>query len=140
MKEREKFKEYIPIYKKRAVKGEVSAMTQLFWAGRRVGDEDAMSQAISLLENHTSLAAELCLIAVVRQTRKLTPRESSFYDSYFAIKNLRSPGVSDMTYSLTTNRRAQRVRLVKEKAADGVGDAIWVINQLEAEGLDTSSY
>lgn len=120
----------------RAKGGDPSAATQIYWTSKTLGDNELKETALSLLKDHpTNIGKYYYHRFTSAPDSSKNGIDSAMWYMRIAVENWRSPFITDEQFKLQTDQHANSIALLRKNAESGNEDAVWMVDQLKAEGL-----
>jgi len=125
--------EHADSWRKKAVSGDVGAMFQLWVFGRENPESGDAELAAELLERHDSALAEFYQKIWITKDFEMGSRDGMLLMARVARENYRVSYMDDEAYRESSAHNERSLRMLRQAAADGGEDAIWVMEQLNRE-------
>ncbi|MDA1029531.1 MAG: hypothetical protein O3B41_10845 [Bacteroidetes bacterium] len=132
----EKAKENLPALILQAEAGDPSAAYQVVWTAKMLDDAQLKEEALSRLKDHpTTIGKYFYHRFTAAPDSSKNGIDSAIWFMRVAIENWRSPFITDEQFKLQTDHHANSIAVLRKNAETGNVEAIWMVDQLKAEGL-----
>ena len=121
--------------RKQAEAGDLQAMFAMYMVAKAIPDRNVMEEALELLEQEGSATADFYLNSI-NKTVDPESREYLLIIARMTKENYRPSAMSDHQFELQTACLQGGEEWLRESAENGDENAIWVLEQLDAEEVN----
>ena len=129
------FQKHFGVARKQAEAGDLQAMFAMYLVAKSIPDKGVMEEALELLENEGSATADFYLNSIIKSIDPQS-RESLLIIARMTKENHRPSSMNDHLFERQTERHQKGMDWFRESAENGDANAIWVLEQLEAEEIE----
>jgi len=135
LRQRETWLKDLPSHLEKAKENDLSAIFYVLQGSWFGADDSLTSRAQAMLRDHPSATAKMYVELLFDRSVERGSREATLLYTGSALENWRPPQMEDAQFDEQSKRNEQQVATLLEQAAKGYEDAIWVLDQLKADGL-----
>jgi hypothetical protein len=124
----------LPDIRQNARSGDPSAIMQLYRIGQNHTGELDSNEAIAMLRDHPSALARYYLDIWIEKRYDWDSREGVLASARVSVENFLPPSLTEEQIASSTDSAKRQLNQLRNAADSGNADAVWVVEQLLAEG------